>query len=193
MPTLRIVMVLTDAYGGFGGISKFNRDFLKALDASPSVERVHAIPRVIGTPLDNERLPESVVYDRQAAQGKVAFVKSVWSHSWRADGINLVICGHIHLLSAAWLFARTHNLRLALIIHGVEAWSPTSHKIANQLSSKVDAVISVSRFSASRFMSWSGLPPTVFSFCQTASTSIGSDRVFEIHSWSSDTDWHRAV
>jgi len=156
LPPFRIVMLLTDAYGGFGGISKFNQDFLRALDACPMVERIHAIPRLIGTPLEGQRLPESIVYDRQAAEGKVAFLKSVWVHRWRADRVNLVICGHIHLLSAAWIFARTHDLSLALIIHGIEAWRPTPHKVANRLAAKVDSVIAVSRFSAARFASWSG-------------------------------------
>jgi glycosyltransferase involved in cell wall biosynthesis len=101
-------------------------------------------------------LPECIVYDHRAARGKIAFLKSAWKHRWRADRVNLVVCGHLHLLSAAWMFARTHDIRLALIIHGIEAWTPTRHKIANQLASKVDSLISVSRFSATRFASWSG-------------------------------------
>jgi glycosyltransferase involved in cell wall biosynthesis len=70
----------------------------------------------------------------------------------------LVICGHINLLPVAWTFARFHKLRLALIIHGIEAWTPTRHKIAKKLAAKVDSVITVSRFSATRFASWSGFP-----------------------------------
>jgi glycosyltransferase involved in cell wall biosynthesis len=149
-------MLLTDAYGGFGGIAKFNQDFLFALNACPLVERVHAIPRLIGKPLSCERLPECVVFDRAAAAGKVAFLKHVWRHGWRADRVNLIICGHLHFLSAAWLFARIHNIRLALIIHGIDAWKPTPHKIANRLAAKVDSLISVSQFSAGKFASWSG-------------------------------------
>jgi hypothetical protein len=33
-------MLLTDGFGGFGGISKFNRDLIQALDASSVVEGV---------------------------------------------------------------------------------------------------------------------------------------------------------
>jgi phosphatidylinositol alpha-1,6-mannosyltransferase len=150
------MMLLTDAYGGFGGIARFNQNFLQALDACPLVERVNVVPRLINTVAVDERLPECVVYDRQAAKGKVAFLKSVWKDRWWGDRVNLVICGHIHLLSVAWTFARTHNVRLALIIHGIEAWRPTSHKLANQLASTADSVISVSRLSATRFASWSG-------------------------------------
>src|ERR1700722_17968503 len=154
-PPLRVLMLLTDAYGGFGGIAKFNRDFLNGLDTHPLVERVHAIPR-IGVPLPGERLPESIVYDRSAVKDKVAFLRSLWNHTWRADRVSLVICGHIRLLSAAWLFARTHRVRLALIIHGIEAWKPIPYRTAS-LVSKVDSVISVSRLSAERLASWSGL------------------------------------
>jgi hypothetical protein len=32
---VNIVMLLTDGFGGFGGISKLNRDFMQALDATP--------------------------------------------------------------------------------------------------------------------------------------------------------------
>jgi glycosyltransferase involved in cell wall biosynthesis len=156
LPSLRIVMLLTDAHGGFGGISKFNRDFLSGLDAHSLVERVHVLPR-IGTPLLQERLPESITYDWVAAKGKLSFLKSVWTQLLRADRINLVICGHIHLLPAAWLLARIHGVRLALIIHGIEAWKPSARKIANPFVSKVDSVISVSQLSATRFISWSGL------------------------------------
>jgi hypothetical protein len=39
---VNIVMLLTDGFGGFGGISKFNRDFMQALDASSIAERVYA-------------------------------------------------------------------------------------------------------------------------------------------------------
>jgi hypothetical protein len=44
---LNIVMLLTDGYGGIGGIAKFNRDFLQALDSCVNVERIHVFPRLI--------------------------------------------------------------------------------------------------------------------------------------------------
>ena len=44
---LRVLMLLTDGFGGLGGIAKFNRDFLQALDSCGLVERVHALPRKI--------------------------------------------------------------------------------------------------------------------------------------------------
>jgi phosphatidyl-myo-inositol dimannoside synthase len=153
---LRLLMLLTDAFGSAGGIAKFNRDFLQALDGCGMVERVYALPRVIPGLID-EPIPESVVYDRTAAGGKAAFVLRLVAHAWRDDRIDLLICGHIHLLPAAWLLARLRGARLVLIIHGIEAWTPSRKHLANWLAHRVDGFIAVSKYSAERFTRWSKL------------------------------------
>src|SRR5215471_20469691 len=48
--SFRIVMLLTDGFGGFGGIATFNADFLRALDLAPAC----GIP-VIGSLVDGSR------------------------------------------------------------------------------------------------------------------------------------------
>jgi glycosyltransferase involved in cell wall biosynthesis len=154
---LRVIMLLTDGFGGRGGIAKFNRDFLQALDGCGLVERVQALPRKIPSPID-EPIPEIVVYDRKAARGKAAFLLRVVAHAWRDRETDLVVCGHIHLLPLAWLLARLRGARLALIVHGVEAWQPSRKILANWLSRRVDAIISVSKYTAERFTHWSKLP-----------------------------------
>jgi phosphatidylinositol alpha-1,6-mannosyltransferase len=155
--TLRVVMLLTDGFGGVGGIAKFNRDFLSALDACAIVERAHAQPRLIPTPIE-EVIPEAVVYDRRAARGKVAFMSRLGGHLWRGRAVDLVVCGHLYLLPAAWLLAKVRRARLALIIHGLEAWGPTRKPLVNLLARFVDALISVSQLSAERFTRWSMVP-----------------------------------
>src|SRR5262249_14794523 len=64
-------------------------------------------------------------------------------------------CGHIHLLPAAWLLARLWGARLALIIHGIEAWTPSRKRLANWLTHRVDTFIAVSKYSAERYIQWS--------------------------------------
>jgi glycosyltransferase involved in cell wall biosynthesis len=150
-------MLLTDGFGGFGGISRFNRDFLSALNACPLVERVHALPRVISQAIE-ERIPEAVVYERRAARGRVRYAFAVIRRALRCPRTNLVICGHINLLPLALIAARLAHARLALVIHGYEAWAPSSHRISNLLVKQIDAFIAVSRYSADRFVQWSGVP-----------------------------------
>lgn len=106
-----------------------------------------------------DSLPARITYDRNAAWGKIAFIKRALVHSCSDDRIDLVICGHLHLLPAAVMLSRCHRARLALIIHGVEAWSPSNSAPANYFASTIDSVLAVSRLSADRFVSWSGLPP----------------------------------
>jgi hypothetical protein len=41
---MRILFLAADAFGGHGGIAKFNRDFLRALCSYPEVTKVAAVP-----------------------------------------------------------------------------------------------------------------------------------------------------
>jgi glycosyltransferase involved in cell wall biosynthesis len=153
---LRALMLLTDGFGGRGGIAKFNHDFLRALDGCSLIQRVYALPRILPEPI-HEPMPESVVYDRAAARGRLAFLLRLAAHAWRGGKMDLVICGHLHLLPAAWLVARLRGGRLVLIIHGIEAWAPSRRHLSNWLARRVDELIAVSQYSAERFTRWSKL------------------------------------
>ena len=154
---MRVQMLLTDGFGGFGGISRFNRDFLSALNGCPLVERVHALPRIIPEAIE-EPIPEAVVYERHAAQGSVPYTLSVLRRALRGSRADVVICGHINLLPLAWIAAKLARARLVLVIHGYEAWMPSQHKLSNLLVNRIDGFIAVSRYSADRFAQWSGVP-----------------------------------
>jgi phosphatidylinositol alpha-1,6-mannosyltransferase len=153
---VRVQMLLTDAFGGFGGISKFNREFLAALNACSSVECVHALPRLITEQIE-EVIPEAVIFNRKAARGRVAFARQLLRHACRAEQADLIICGHLHLLPLAWLTARHQQARLALVIHGFEAFAPTRNRLSNLVVDRIDAFIAVSRYSADRFVQWSNV------------------------------------
>ncbi|MBV9971084.1 MAG: glycosyltransferase family 4 protein [Xanthobacteraceae bacterium] len=148
--------MLSDAFGGFGGIAKFNRDFLTALDSCEVVERVHALPRLISSSIEGT-IPGSVAYDRRAAGGKLPFILRFASHLVRPQRANLVICAHLNLLLPAWVYARTRAARLALIVHGLEAWTPRPW--VRLLASRIDTLIAVSRHTAETFATWSGIGP----------------------------------
>ncbi len=154
---LDVLMLLTDGFGGLGGIAKFNRDFLQALDGCALVKRVRVLPRLIPERIE-EPIPESVVYDRAAAGGRAAFMLRLATHAWRDERIDLVVCGHLYLLPAAWVLARLRGARLALIVHGFEAWARSRKYLANWLAHTVDVFIAVSRCSAERFTRWSKVP-----------------------------------
>ncbi len=153
---LCIVMLCGDAFGGFGGIAKFNRDFLNALSGSDSVHQVRVLPRTITGPAGD--VPAAIVHEHKAAAGKWAYARRVAACLLRRESIDIVLCGHRNLLPVAWFLARLKGARLVLVIHGFEAWRPGKSRVLNWLAGRIDALVSVSTVSAKRFCAWSGFP-----------------------------------
>jgi asparagine synthase (glutamine-hydrolysing) len=154
----KVLMLLSDAFGGFGGIAKFNRDFLTALCANRAIERVIAVPRVASE--ESEPLPSKLTYATSALAGKPHFMSATLSAAYQLQGNRkktIIICGHIHLLPAA-LTARTIcGGQLYLIVHGVDAWKPSRNPILNACVPHIDDFIAVSTVTRRRFLRWSGL------------------------------------
>ncbi|MCF8475962.1 MAG: hypothetical protein K9G60_02970, partial [Pseudolabrys sp.] len=131
--SIRAAMLLSDGFGGRGGIAKFNRDFLSALAVSGHIEAVYALPRVIPEPMNcdiPQAVAQTVAYDRQAAAGKLAYLRRLVRLLLGRAKIDVVVCGHLNLLPAAWLLARCRGAHLVLIVHGIEAWTPPSKVLA---------------------------------------------------------------
>ncbi len=63
---MRILALVSDAFGGHGGIAKFNRDLLQALCAYPGVTEVVALTR--RQPLPLEPLPPNLTYITTASK-----------------------------------------------------------------------------------------------------------------------------
>jgi glycosyltransferase involved in cell wall biosynthesis len=150
---LHILILLTDAYGGNGGIAKFNRDFINALASDDRVETIVAIPRLMPNP--SEPRPGNVIYAVDAARGKLRFAWRALSSVLVPGKFDLVICAHINLLPIAYPLKLLARAPLVLITHGIEVWCPTGNWLRNVLTRKVDGFVAVSNLTKSRFMSWS--------------------------------------
>ena len=42
----RVLALVTDAYGGYGGIAQYNRDFLSSLVLASSIDTITVLPRI---------------------------------------------------------------------------------------------------------------------------------------------------
>jgi glycosyltransferase involved in cell wall biosynthesis len=156
---LRILILLTDGFGGIGGIAKFNRDLLTALCLDENVAEVVALPRLMPEPPGP--LPDKLTYDTSGLGGKMRYVKAARNLIRRepAPQFDLIICGHVHLLPIAVLLrARLPApCSLHLVVHGIDAWAPTASRLSNACVRRVDGFISVSNVTKRRFMRWSKL------------------------------------
>lgn len=162
---MNILVLLTDAFGGFGGIAKFNRDLLNALLLDPKITTVTALPRIIedqGAPV-----PAKLAWRAQAARGKFSFLSEIFKLALTLRASNkpdLIICGHLNLLPLAVLAKRIWGCPLWQVIHGIEAWETAGRKPTPAALLKIDRIISVSKFTRDRFTAWTGLESVPWSW-----------------------------
>ena len=149
---MRVLVLATDAFGGHGGIAKFNRDLLRALCAYPACSEVVTVPRHVPYPM--EPLPAKLTYVTSGLNGKLHYTAAVLKVALRDPRFDLVVCGHIHLLPVAFLLSLWVRAPTVLVIHGVEAWEPKSRALNNYLAKKVSAFVSVSELTKQRFLKW---------------------------------------
>ena len=81
-----------------------------------------------------------------------------------SGSFNLLVCGHINLLPAAFLARKLMRRAsgsspgapcpLVLAIHGLDVWEPHRSMLVRSLARRVDAFISVSAFTRDRFLRW---------------------------------------
>lgn len=150
---LRILALVTDAFGGRGGIAKYNQDLLRTLCAREDCSEVVALPRLM--PDQPESLPDTLTYLTEGLGGKLQYINAVIKHALYGRNYDLIICGHINLTPIARLASFWARAPVILPIHGIDAWQPTSSRLSNYLAARLAAVVSVSELTLTRFRSWS--------------------------------------
>lgn len=157
---MKILVLVSDAYGGRGGIALYSRHLLRAICEHPHIDNVIAIPR--NAAYDLEKLPPKLNYVTRAIGSKFKYLTTCLRTTFKESGINLIICSHLHLLPFAFLFKFFFKCPVVLVTYGVEAWTPTPRRSVNFLCRKVDAFISISKLTARRFTGWTKLDYTKF-------------------------------
>ena len=118
---MKVLVLLHDSYGAVGGIAKFNRDLLGALNRDSRVGEIIALPRVAPSeeppPLSKLRLQPLPV------GGKIGYFAAAVAQHTKPRRADLIIAGHLRLLPAAFA-ARSSRRPLWLIAHGIDVWTP---------------------------------------------------------------------
>ena len=154
---MRVLYLLTDGFGGRGGIAQFNRDFLTAICTHPGVSEVMAFPRYVVDPM--ERVPAKVTYNPSGKRGgKLRYALSVVAWLLRRKPVGLIICTHLHLQPLAVVAHWITGAPSVLVLHGVEAWTPPRSPIRRMAARNAHWVAAVSRFTLSRFGAWAPVP-----------------------------------
>ena len=152
---MRFLAIVPEAFGGFGGIAVYNRDFLTALSELPSCEKVTVLPRLIRHA--GATLPLRIELLEKAANSRVRYVYELARVLIKRDPYDVVLCGHINLLPLAVVASRLLGAKQVLLIYGIDAWKPTGRRLSDRLVTCADLVISISRITKQRFLSWAFL------------------------------------
>jgi asparagine synthase (glutamine-hydrolysing) len=148
---LRVLALVSDAYGGHGGIAKFNRELLGSIAAMPDCAEVVCLPRVISRPI--EVIPDRVRFVTAAARGKLRYMLGLARAL--ADGpYDLLIIGHINLAAIGVRAARQLGIPSQLIVHGIDAWTPHRRRAVRNSLGATDRIVGVSQLTLDRFNRW---------------------------------------
>lgn len=152
---LRILALVTDAYGAGGGIAQYNRDLFQALAGSETVREVVVLTRHGKSGADD--LPNKV---RQLASspGRLAFIVQAVNAIRRRGPFDVIFCGHLYTAPLAALLAKATGTPLWLQIHGIEAWQrPT--RLQRWAVERARLVTAVSRHTRRLFLGWANCSP----------------------------------
>ncbi len=155
---MRVLLLVTDAYGGHGGIAYYNRCLTEALAAMPEVEEVVVIPRVAR--FSAISLPPKVRFLHSSIGGKARYAGVVATQFTRR--FDLVICGHVNLLPIAFPFAVLKHAPLVLQVHGIDVWQEPKSWLLRRMCRAMNRVWSVSEFTRDRMNAWAQLPTTAY-------------------------------
>lgn len=151
---MNVLALVTDAFGGHGGIARYNRNALSALSSHPKCRRVVALPRVMLH--RDEPLPERLKYVVAAAGSTLRYLMVCIIQLVRTR-YHLIVCSHINLLPLAVLASTIHRAPLILSTYGMEAWNLHPSFWVRHSLKRIQTLISIQDVTIKRLKSWSQL------------------------------------
>jgi phosphatidylinositol alpha-1,6-mannosyltransferase len=145
---LKILLLATDAFGGYGGIAQYNRDLITAMNNSPRVSQVDVLVR-----LGAGHAPATLPKVRQSApvHSRILYAAQSLAKALRRPP-DLVISAHLYHGPLASMVARLTGARLVSQLHGTEVWTGIAPQHVRPLE-RSDLILCVSRDTSSRIRS----------------------------------------
>jgi phosphatidyl-myo-inositol dimannoside synthase len=152
---MNVLALVTDAFGGFGGIAQYNRDLLTALAQGCGGGRVVVLPRHGRA---DHSVPPAGVRQLEPKAGKLLYTLAALRAAMTEGPFDAVFCGHLHMAPVGAVVARFLGAPLWLQLHGVEAWEPMA-RTQRWAAERASLVTAVSRHTRRRFLRFAGIDP----------------------------------
>lgn len=161
----KILFLCSDAHGGFGGISQYNRDVIDALSSKYPETQIFVIPR--STETKQIAVPQNVEYAFSATSSKVHFAaRSLLAAA--TQRFDFIYCAHVNLLPLAIRCKRAQNCPLILAVYGIDVWQPPYPKASLHVLRDVDRILSISDVTKQRMQAWSDVGDNKFEIVPNA-------------------------
>ena len=149
-----LLALVTDAYGGYGGIAQYNRDFLLVAARSGLFRSILALPRL--APQEQGALPQGLGQEKPS-KGRLQYALRALVSALR-NRPTIIFSGHAYHGPLALILARLTGARLVSQLHGTEVWLPLSYfaRIALEAS---DLILTVSRDTRARTLAQLSIAP----------------------------------
>ncbi|MGE3914224.1 MAG: glycosyltransferase family 4 protein [Hyphomicrobiaceae bacterium] len=147
---MHVLALVTDAFGGRGGIARYNRDFLSALVKADVVDQIIVAPRLSPDPAGF--LPDKI---EQLAPiyNPVSYSVSSVRRALQGTKPDVIFCGHVLMSPLAASLASALRVPMWLQVHGIDAWNSPSRAV--KWSAERSALVtSVSRYTKAQLARW---------------------------------------
>jgi phosphatidyl-myo-inositol dimannoside synthase len=152
---LSVLALVSDAFGGHGGIAQYNQDLLSALALSSRVDDILVVPRHGANPRGS--LPNKVRQTPSKSE-RFLYAAHVLSRALFRTSFDVLFCGHLYMSPLAALICETLNKPMWLQLHGIEAWQRPG-RLVRAAAERAVLVTAVSRYTRRRFLEWANVPP----------------------------------
>lgn len=151
---VHVLALVTEAFGGRGGVAAVTRDFTCALARLDEIKEIELLP--LKPPLDEVDPPKKVL-QRPARSNRLHYVIAALQSALMRRP-RLIYCDHLHLAPLAAMVARMARAPLVVHLHGIEIWSKPSPLRRRALESAA-LLVCVSRDTRKRVLAFVDAQP----------------------------------
>ena len=146
--TRRVLALVTDAYGGLGGIAAYNRDVFAAMSDHPRIASTVIVPRV--KTFEPGLQPPRVEQRNDAMASLSAYLRTALSAA-RVLKPSLIHCAHANLAPVAAMASLMTGTPWTLSLYGTDVWEPNRNPITRRAIDHADLYLPISAVTEQRF------------------------------------------
>lgn len=147
--------LVTDAFGGYGGIAQYNRDLLTALAQSDRVREIVVLPRITGGAIDT--LPAGV-RQLEPRGWRSAYAAQAMRVAQQKEPFDIIFNGHLFHAPLAAAIGRLLRIPVWLQTHGIDAWEAPK-RIVGASAERSALITTVSRHTKQKLLAWANVDP----------------------------------